>query len=124
MPSDAHDADDAPVISLPRFRELRGRVSRAAALRLATYPAWPGNELADWVMDMWISTTPGASDAEICEKAEITAEELVFILDRQWDWWENPEIELDADGRPRLLIVGEDGELREPRRGQRPDAAH
>jgi hypothetical protein len=95
----------APVISLERYRQARRLTSREQAVRIATYPSWPGNEFADDVMDLWITSTITASDEEFCELAGIDRDVLNFILDRQWTWWDTVEVDLDENGRPRLRLV-------------------
>jgi hypothetical protein len=102
------DDELAPILSLERYREARRLMSRSAAVRLATYPEWPGNELADAVMDLWI-TAPSMSDEELCARVNITLAQWQFIQDRQWTWWETPEVDLNEHGQPRLSVVNDSG---------------
>jgi len=105
----------APVISLTKYKEARHYMSRAGALRAATYPDWPGNEFADGVMDFYLTNSLTLSDAELCEHLEISPELLAFILDREWNWYETFEVDLDENGKPRLYALPDPPSAADPK---------
>ena len=98
----------APVISLERYRHARRLASHENAVRIATYPTWPGNDVADDVMDLWLTLGTEAGDEEICRRSGIEQSVLDFILDRQWTWWDPSEVSLDENGKPKLRLVTDD----------------